>query len=584
MTFLLISLITAMIVTGLAYFQARDLLFTEIQNTLQSEALTVMEQIDATLFERVQNLVTWSNQELMQEIRIDDVDKRLSEYFLELRKGYDGFYDQLYAVSDKNVIVAASPRSLINKKHAIFPAWLQLSSTGKSVFLERQGLLQNNSQLVLRTTLDDKYSEASLGRLYAVFNWDIVSRLLNPKFEKTEAKSPSVVTFLVNTDGKILARSNTADKLGLLQQYIPIEWLVNIRSSGVMLSQIDIFNDPNVIVGYAKSENYHGLPGLGWTTFIIQSRTAALKPVSKLWITFFFILVVAIFLAALASLIISNKISKPITLLTSFTRNYMHTGQFSMPSIDSYQEVGELSKSFNELISNLETSRSDLINVTKLAVIGEMAATLAHDVRTPLGILRSAAQMLQQENTLSVEGLEMTEIIIDETYRLNNLVKTLLDCASPKTPQFEQYDIHEILSYCEVLLTTHANNKGVHIERQLDAQSSIIFCDRDQLIQVFLNLILNAIQNIESGDCIQIVTAHEQDKLIVDINDDGPGIDEKDREHIFDPFFTRRIDGTGLGLTVVQQIVKAHHGTISVHSSQQGGACFHLVFPPFQKF
>jgi signal transduction histidine kinase len=574
-----------MIATGLAYFQARDLLITEIQDTLQTEAITVMGQIEATLFERVQNLITWSNQDLMQEIRIDDVDKRLSEYFLELRRGYDDFYEQLYAVSNESVIIAASPKSLIGKKQVITQKWFRLYSAGKPVFLEHQDLLQSTSQLMLRTRLDDKYSDTPLGHLYAAFNWDIVSRLLDPKVEKTKTDSPSMVAFLVNSKGKVIARSNTADKMGLIQQSIPSQWLEIAESNGVMLSQIDSFNDSDVIVGYARSEKYHGLSNLGWTTFIIQSRKAALKPVSKLWITSFFILAVVIFLAALASLIISNKISRPITLLTNVTREYMHTGKFSMPPIiDSYQEVSELSRTFDELIDNLETSRTELINITKLAVIGEMAATLAHDVRTPLGILRSAAQMIQREKSLSVEGLEMTEIIVDETHRLNSLVKNLLDCASPKTPLFEQYDVHEILSHCVLLLGTHAKNKGVRMEQQLSAHTSIIRCDKDQLIQVFLNLILNAIQNIEQGCCVQIITGDRQDNVIVEINDDGPGIDKQDREKIFEPFFTRRSDGTGLGLTVVQQIVTAHHSTITAHSSQQGGASFHLVFPLCQQY
>ncbi len=583
LTFLLISLLTAIMVTGLAYFQARNLLITEIQDTLQTEALTVMEQVDATLFERVQNLVTWSNQEIMQEIRINDVDKRLSEYFLELRKGYEGFYEQLYAVSNNGVIVAASPKLLINTKHVIQPAWLQLESSSKPVFLESLDLQQDNHHLVLRTTLVDNYSIKPLGNLYANFNWDIISKLFDPKIQQT-GNSPTVVALLVDNHGEIIAKSGAVNQLNLKLQAIPHPWLNKAISSGVMDSEIEIFDDPNVFVGYAKSSGYHGLPELGWTTFIIQSRTAALLPVAKLWQTFFLILIIAFMLAVIASLIISNKISKPIVSLTNVTRDYMHTGKFVTSSVDSYQEVGELTQTFNELIDNLETSKADLVRITKLAVLGEMAASMAHDVRTPLGILRSAAQMLQREKSLSVEGLEMTSIIIDETHRLNGLVTTLLDCARPKPPQFDNHDIHEILTHCVVLLAIQIHSKNIRLQQQFNAESSMIRCDRDQMVQAFLNLIINAIQNIDSGCCIQIVTWRELGYLIIEINDDGPGIAEQDRAHIFEPFFTRRKDGTGLGLTVVQQIVLAHHGKIRVSSARQGGACFRLIFPPIKLF
>ena len=581
LTFLLISLITAIMVTGLAYYQARELLITEIQNTLQAEAITAMEQVDATLFERVQNLVTWSNQDIMQEIRINDVDKRLSEYFLELRKGYEGFYAQLYAVSNDGVIVAASPRSLINAKHAIQPAWLRLDSSSKTVFLERLDLSQDSQRLVLRTTLDDDYAIEPLGSLYASFNWTIISRLLGPKIQKTN-DSPTVVALLVDKNGQIIGQSSVVNQLAIKRQAIPASWLTMATSSGVMESEIDFFDDSKVIVGYARSSGYHGLPELGWTTFIIQSRTAALMPVAKLWHTFFLILIVAFLLAVIASLVISNKISKPIVSLTSVTRDYMHTGQFAISAVDSYQEVGELTRTFNELIDNLETSRADLVRITKLAVIGEMAASLAHDVRTPLGILRSSAQMLQMEKSLSAEGLEIASIIIEETHRLNGLVTTLLECAQPKPPQFQEHDIHEILTHCTVLLAIQMHHKNIRLQQQFNANLSVMRCDRDQMIQVFLNLMINAIQNIHSGCYIQIVTLRERGHMIIEINDDGPGVSEQDRSHIFEPFFTRRNDGTGLGLTVVQQIVLAHHGKISVHSSRQGGACFRLIFPPIE--
>jgi len=208
-----------------------------------------------------------------------------------------------------------------------------------------------------------------------------------------------------------------------------------------------------------------------------------------------------------------------------------------------------------------------------------MAASMAHEVRTPLGILRSSAQMLQREEKLSDVGREMTEFVISETDRLNALVTTLLDSARPRPPEFSRYDLHRIIEHTVDLLKTKAADKRIALTMQFDAAEPILLCDRDQLIQVFLNLIMNAIQHTPEGGRIVVATASCGDSIEATVCDNGPGIPHAEHKKVFEPFVSHRQGGIGLGLTVVQQIVSAHRGRIIAADNPAGGTCFRIELP-----
>jgi two-component system, NtrC family, sensor histidine kinase HydH len=207
-----------------------------------------------------------------------------------------------------------------------------------------------------------------------------------------------------------------------------------------------------------------------------------------------------------------------------------------------------------------------------------MAAIMAHEVRTPLGILRSSAQLLERQPDLGDKERELSGYIVSETDRLNRLVTMLLECASPRAPDFKLHDVHDIAGNVMNLLASKAEKREVSLVREFSADDAVLACDREQLTQVFLNLVLNALQFVPNGGRVGIRTATDGDALVVQVIDDGPGIAPELRQRVFDPFFSRRDGGVGLGLTIVQQIVQVHHGDIRVTQSPWGGACFDMRF------
>jgi len=203
---------------------------------------------------------------------------------------------------------------------------------------------------------------------------------------------------------------------------------------------------------------------------------------------------------------------------------------------------------------------------------------MAHEVRTPMGILRSSAQLLQRQPHVGEKEQELIGFILSETERLNRLVTMLLECARPTPPDFRPHDLHAIVDNVVGLLGSRAEHAGVALSESFDDGELLFDCDREQLMQVLLNLVLNALSFVPSGGRIVVSAGHDADAIRIVVADSGPGVPADLRQRIFDPFFSRREGGIGLGLTIVQQIVHVHGGEIEVGESEWGGAAFELRF------
>ena len=572
-SYLLISLASALLIALMIFAHFRDVLRQEIEHKLESQAITIMQQIDTTLFERMQNMTSWSHLDVMQEIRTRDVDKRLSQFLHELHTEYDGVYHQLFVINQDNQVIAANQPDLIGIQLEMSSPWLEATLEQHTFNIDKLVSLEN---LNISIPIADAFQYMPLGRLYAGFNWQEIIRLLNSLIP---GKSQDAVyyTLLVDSDGRVIATSSNLQNK--IPQFFVLEnSLLQQKDSGA-LNYYAPFLEQEVLVGYSRSKGYRKFSGLDWRILILESSDVAFTPVLNVWHVLLLFVCLTLFLGALVSLWMSAKISKPITILAKSTRDFMAGKPTQFKPIKASTEISALNAQFAEMINSLEQSRLDVARVAKLAVIGEMAASMAHEVRTPLGVLRSSAQILQRETHLSEIGLEMTEFILSETARLNELVTTLLECASPRPPRFSLHDVQQIIEHVQELLRTRAEAKHIKLELKFNNTESRLYCDKDQLIQVFLNLIMNAIQHVSEQGHIIIYSHIENGFLECKVCDDGSGIPDVQKPAVFDPFYTQREEGIGLGLTVVQQIVLAHKGQIFITDNPQGGTCFHVQLP-----
>jgi two-component system nitrogen regulation sensor histidine kinase GlnL len=227
----------------------------------------------------------------------------------------------------------------------------------------------------------------------------------------------------------------------------------------------------------------------------------------------------------------------------------------------------------------------DLKRSDRLSLLGTLAAGLAHEIKNPLGGIKGAAQLLSREMEGKASLLEFTDIMIREVDRVNQLIEQLLDLSHPSELFIESLNIHELLDHVLFLESPTMLDKQV-VVRNFDPSLPHIQGDKAKLIQVFLNVIKNALQAIKNNGRVVITTRMETDfhlrgqgnnrgKFIrVDIQDDGPGIQTENLPHIFSPFFTTKNGGTGLGLVICHRIIEEHGGLIRVESQEGEGATF----------
>jgi len=217
----------------------------------------------------------------------------------------------------------------------------------------------------------------------------------------------------------------------------------------------------------------------------------------------------------------------------------------------------------------------------KLAIVGELAAGMAHEIRNPLTSIRGFLQLLQHRYNPEGPEREYFQIMLEELDRINNIIKEFLSLAKPSQPQLKITDINELISETLLLAEQEALMNEVMLKFIKGENLPLVFLDPAQIKQVILNIISNAIHATGPGGQVEI-TSHvdlEENMLVINIKDNGPGIPPEQLPKIFDPFYTTKEQGTGLGLTLSQRIIEGHGGKIKVSSRVGEGSCFSIYLP-----
>jgi signal transduction histidine kinase len=458
--------------------------------------------------------------------------------------------------------------------------WLKLPGAGPDEDVVLEPLqIDTAATVALRATVPDAFGKGELGFFYAVLGWEEVWNLLDDAVANSARDA-----LLLDASGRVIAASARLRQRQGIDGLDLNGWYRHSHGKNPDIRAGDLLGYSALLVGGAASGGYQHFPGFGWHLLMVVPTTVAFAPIWHLLLAMVVLLLLTLLAAGWLSTRLAARIARPIMSLTEFTRRY-RKGEQSKPvnTPATLSEVCELTRAYTDMIGALERSREQIVRAGKLAVVGEMAAVMAHEVRTPLGILRSSAQMLERQPVLGERERELTGFIISETDRLNRLVSMLLECASPRAPDFRPHDVHAIAGHVLDLLASRAEGKSVRMQRELTARHSILVCDREQLIQVFLNLVINALHFVPAGGHIVIATRNDDGSIVVSVSDDGPGLPAELRQRVFDPFFTRREGGIGLGLTIVQQIVQVHHGEIWMTESPWGGACFNIRFDRYDE-
>lgn len=314
-----------------------------------------------------------------------------------------------------------------------------------------------------------------------------------------------------------------------------------------------------------------------------KTTQETLKKISEMKTMIFIIIILGPIFAIGLAIIIIRSLTGPLAALLSATKR-LKGGDLSFHLHDLPGEFGEVATAFNEMSVALNEQMHKMQRVEQMTMVGEMAARLIHEIKNPLAGIKGAIQVFQDGAGITEEERAILCQVIDECQRVESLMKNLLNFAKPPKPEFLRININDILaaSFGPSLPFSFSilnSPKDILVVKQFDPQMPQIMADPMEMQQVFLNLLINAVQAMPTGGTLTVRTCAAAEHIEVEIIDTGKGISEEIRDRIFQPFFTTKSKGTGLGLAISKQFIEMHGGTISAEKNPAGGTIFRIILP-----
>ena len=271
-----------------------------------------------------------------------------------------------------------------------------------------------------------------------------------------------------------------------------------------------------------------------------------------------------------------------IVELTIFSAAGLITGYLSDRERGQRRDLEQTRQELERVYLELRENVAEMRKAERLSAVGQLAASLAHEIRNPLASISGAAGILQRGSAPQEYVADSLEIIQKESQRLNKLLTGFLNFAKPRSPRLQRTDSNALLLSVVSLASHSASQSHVSLVHELHACPEIE-CDPEQMKQVLLNLVINAIDASPAGSEIRLRSVLQGDEAFIEVEDSGCGIPSDIVDKIFDPFFTTKAKGTGLGLAISSMIVSQHSGTLSFRASGHGGTTFRIQLPVTEK-
>lgn len=559
----------------LTFSSARRGLEQSIGRQLADKARETAELLSAEFDAAEQALGALTRQDLMRELVIGDIDKRVSGALLATKAASTAYLDLLCTSPSGRPVAATNPDHFTGPSPAVRP------QTPDALVISGPAPLRAGEPRALHLAArvpDPDDPEKTAGVCLLLYDWRAVDALAARMRRSLAEVGEPIDIFLIDQSGQVIGGAWKAREDDSRR---------DLSALGRTFSTIA---SPQGTRGFAHEPSIESLIGYApvtvgnsrWTVLAVQPDEDALAPIAQMQRRWAWTLGLIVLIAASATILLARRLVHPLLALTEATRSLARRGETPAPvPVESNDEVGELAASFNTMTAKLERAQQDLLNATKFAFVGKVAAGIAHEVRTPLGIIKTSAQILQRSiSEPSEQARELIDMMIEEVNRLDRVVAGLLELARPREPNLESAPLNRIARHAVDFLEPEAREHGIFIQCEESGFDVHAWCDREQIHQVLLNLAMNAIQVLHEGGLVTVRVRREgESRVVVEVSDNGPGIDPAVQHQIFTPFFTLREGGTGLGLALVDQIVRAHRGGVSVQSSPGRGSTFTVWLP-----
>lgn len=590
--FIILALAPLVIIGWFSLRTTEDLIVSMVARQLENVAVDKVAILERWLDERKADLMVMAGTSLVQSMQPE----QMAAYLELIQKKY-GVYNDLTVVSaDGDLVFSTGERSLEFEKSAseryVPRDRLYMSSVN---FIPEA----NESFFLIAAPVfgpEDGLSGTIYGR---VGTHKIILHILNVSLGKTGE------CYLVDKDGRFLAHKEPRRIL-----------TENISQSE---SFRNIFEDRDRNKPYL---DYRGISVLGtskkikgtdWHIVVEQDREEAFHSVQILKRIIFLTLLLFIGCVLMLTWMISYHIVRPIRALSKYAGIIADSNfEKAMIQIHRRDEIGMLYRAFHDMsvklqarqnhleqkvdLKEAELQETDLIlkktkliaeRSEKFAAMGRMGAAVAHEIRTPLTSLKLFMESVQAEIEISPDDEEDFQIAMEQINRIEATINRFLDFTKPQDLVFTQISLSELVEDVMIMVRAMVKRQECSLDVNIDKSLPLIHGDRRILAEALVNLVVNALEAIDSGGKlgIQVVEDHfalngqETPCLRIDISDTGHGISEAQIESIFDPFFTTKASGTGLGLPLVLNTIKSHGGAMRVKSRMQQGTVFSLFLP-----
>ncbi|WP_234945141.1 sensor histidine kinase [Anaeromyxobacter sp. Fw109-5] len=403
--------------------------------------------------------------------------------------------------------------------------------------------------------------------------------------ERNAAAPDRSGVYLFHQDGQCEFGNQTGSRVTAWQQY-PRELVDSWMKTDAGIAMDPRTGDLLAHVYYSP----YARPDRGWVVVLAAREAYFARPLERLQASVLGLSALVVAGTVVAALLLSRTLTQPLRTLAAGVRAIGDDLSVRVP-VRGGREVAIVAESVNRMAGALqehletrERSERQLRETEKLASIGEMAAGLAHELNTPLSNIRALASLARRD--LDAGRVELQALkadladVADQTRRCTTIIDGLLRFARRQPPALAAHDVNRLVHGSLALVRLRAEKKGVTLAFEAGAAQAAVV-DAAQLEQVFVNLLLNAVDAARPGGRVEVSTATAGGRIAVRVSDDGAGIAPEHLPRIFDPFFTTKAvgEGTGLGLSVSYGIVRNHGGALSVDSAPGRGATFTVSLP-----
>ncbi|MHB8076451.1 ATP-binding protein [Desulfosporosinus fructosivorans] len=463
------------------------------------------------------------------------------------------------------------------------------SRTDKVIFLDKEQRLE---ALVKSTNNEFSKSLESLGRAPE----DIITAMLHNEF--TRVVDPQVPANPGIRFGLYVPRTEKITVLGFLHNYR------NLSKEEEAQREREIFSNtkPGLIATEMSNEPLFRISG-SWDDQVVEYISPVVlkgKVVAVMWagerlnpffyqssyfrklLRYFNLGVLTIVM--IGTLIVIRNLTSGVDRLKQGIHSMEKDIHHLLPEMSG--ELGEVAQAVNRMavgLSEKERLEDQLRQSEHLIALGRLATGVAHELRNPIGIIKTLVELMKQEYS-QVSGIEeFTKAIDEQVDRQDMEIQELLDFGRPTRVSIRECSVNDLIKSVLSFSAAMLRNQKVRVELLLDNTLSQILADTEKLKQVFVNIIVNAAEAMPDGGKLEIITKETDSIVIISFSDTGEGIPAEEKLRIFDPFYTTKKTGTGLGLSISYQSVQLHGGTIDVESDLGRGSTFIISLPVIPK-